>query len=86
MGGNQSKVSQNQLANEKLIIERLQALHTKESLSADSEYVCVSGNEKKRRYASSSAGLSVSAVKHWERELLQDPKNRYIRFLLPALS
>jgi hypothetical protein len=84
MGGNQSKVSQSQLANEKLIIERLQALLTKESSSADSEYVCIGGNEKKGQYASSSAGLSVSAVKHWEHELLLDPKNRYAWSLLPA--
>jgi bleomycin hydrolase len=83
MGGQPSKVSQSQLADEKLIIERLRALQTKESSSADSEYVCI-GNEKQRQYASSSAGLSISAIKHWEHELLQDPKNRYARSPLLA--
>jgi bleomycin hydrolase len=79
MGGNQSKVSQSQLADEKLIVERFQALQTKESSSADSEYVCIDGYEKRHQYASSSAGLSISTIKHWEHELLQDPKNRYAR-------
>jgi len=79
MGGNQSKVSQSQLTNEKLIVERFQALQTKEPFLVDSEYVCIDGYEKQRQYASSSAGLSISAIKHWEHELLQDPKNRYAR-------
>jgi bleomycin hydrolase len=85
MGGSQSKVSQSQLANEKIIIERLQALQVKESSSADREYVCIGDNEKQRQYASSSSGLSVSTIKHWEHELLQDPKNRFVAAFLAAL-
>lgn len=85
MGGNQSKVSQGQLAGEKIIIERLQALQTKENSSADNEYVCINSNEKKRQHASGSAGLSVSAIKHWEHELLQDPKNRFVEAVFAAL-
>jgi hypothetical protein len=78
MGGQQSRSSQGELANEKLIIERLQALQTKDRASDDGEYVCIDGREKPRQYVSSSAGLSISAVKEWEHELLQDPKNRYV--------
>jgi bleomycin hydrolase len=85
MGGNQSKVSQSQLASEKIIIERLQALQIKESSSADSEYVCIDSNKKQRRHSSSSAGLSVSIIKHWEHELLQDPKNRFVEAFFTAL-
>lgn len=78
MGGQQSRPSQSQLANEKLIIERLQALQAKDRTPDDGEYVCVGGDEKPRPYVSRSAGLSISALKQWEYELLQDPKNRWV--------
>lgn len=78
MGVNQSKASLSQLANEKIIIERLHALQMKDSSAADNEYVYVGSNEKQHQPASSSAGLSISAIKHWEHELLQDPKNRFV--------
>jgi bleomycin hydrolase len=78
MGGQQSKFPPSQLANEKLIIERLQALQMREHVSEDGEYICVDGNEKQRQYVSKSPSLSVSTVKRWEHELLQDPKNRLV--------
>jgi bleomycin hydrolase len=78
MGGNQSKISQSQLANEKIIIERLQALQTKESYFVDSDYVCIGSNGKQRRYAATATGLSITTIKHWEHELLEDPKNRLV--------
>lgn len=76
MGVQQSKIPPSQLANEKLIIERLQALQMRGHVSEDGEYVYVDGNEKQRQYISKSPSLSVSTVKSWEHELLQDPKNR----------
>ncbi len=79
MGAQQSKGWEGHPQTEKLIIERLQALQLKERISEDGEYIYIDGNEKKRRYASKSPSLSVSTVKGWEHELLQDPKNRLVR-------
>jgi hypothetical protein len=76
MGGQQSKISEGRVAGEKLIIERLQALQMKDKIADNGEYVHIEGNEKRRQYVSESPGISVSTIKQWEHELLQDPKNR----------
>ncbi|KAI6250889.1 Bleomycin hydrolase [Erysiphe necator] len=78
MGSNSSKPA----SNEKLIIERLRSLEMK-----DEEYFNV--NEKsvpgisKMTFQTPWKPLSVSEIKFWEHQLLQDPKNR---LALSALS
>ena len=87
MGSQQSKTSQSPLANEKLIIERLQALQMREHVSEDGEYIRIDGNEKQRQHVSKSPSLLVSHVKRWEHELLQDPKNRFgCLFATPSVA
>jgi bleomycin hydrolase len=71
MGANQSKTP---LVNEKLVIERLRALEIEGE--GDSEYVHVSEKSDSYKYRAPWTSLSVSEVGHWERQLLQDPKNR----------
>jgi len=73
MGANQSKQP---LSNEKLVIERLRALEIKDQ--ADNDYVHVNEKEisKGLQYKAPWTSLSTHEVKHWEHELLQDPKNR----------
>jgi hypothetical protein len=76
MGANQSKTP---IANEKLIIERLRALETKDQ--SDNDYIHV--DEKvvkgsKTHFHAPWTAVSVSDVGHWEHELLQDPKNRHV--------
>ncbi|KAI9732968.1 MAG: hypothetical protein M1818_007401 [Claussenomyces sp. TS43310] len=92
MGAQQSKASAETAAiNEKLVIERLQALQmrpkTRTGIDDDEngEYVCVEKAETKaaRRYVPQQPDLAVAKVKEWEHELLQDPKNR---LALSALS
>ncbi|KAH8660877.1 putative cysteine proteinase 1, mitochondrial [Tricladium varicosporioides] len=83
MGANQSK---SPITNEKLVIERLRALELKDQ--SDNEYVHIDEKElprtaKQTRFKAPWTGLSISEVKHWEHELLADPKNR---LALSALS
>lgn len=77
MGANQSSTPL-PVSKEKLLLERLRALEIK--TSADSEYVHVSSEKEPVSTSPLKApwlSLSVSDVGRWERELLQDPKNRY---------
>jgi hypothetical protein len=81
MGSNQSAP----ISNEKLVIERLQALELKDQ--ADNDYVHVDEKvvSKPIRYKAPWTTLSVDEVEHWEHELLQDPKNRLV-FMPDILS
>lgn len=78
MGANQS---QPELPNEKLIIERLRDLQLKDQAE---DYVhidekAVAGSPtSKSHFRAPWKNLSVSDVQHWEHELLQDSKNRYL--------
>jgi hypothetical protein len=77
MGANQSSTSLS-VSKEKLLLERLRALEIK--TAADSEYVHVSTEKQPVPTSTLKApwlSLSVSEVGRWERELLQDSKNRY---------
>lgn len=82
MGSQQSKTASSQMAAEKLIVERLQALQVKQvAAEADDDYVRVEADEKgakRSKYVSKTPSLSISAVEEWQHELLQDPKNRYV--------
>jgi hypothetical protein len=74
MGVPQSK---ERIAADKLLIERLRALETKDQ--ADNDYVHV--DEKAvvgtpKEFKAPWTAVSASDIKHWEHELLQDPKNR----------
>ncbi|KAI9894608.1 MAG: hypothetical protein M1814_001963 [Vezdaea aestivalis] len=53
---------------------RLDGLERQARDSEDDDYVQVS-NEKAQYYSPMSSDLSVSSVRAWEKELLQDPKN-----------
>lgn len=82
MGANQSKAP---LTNEKLVIERLRALEFKDQ--ADNDYVHVDEKDVARPVTNTRdrapwITLSVDKVEHWEHELLQDPKNRFVLFTL----
>jgi bleomycin hydrolase len=84
MGAYQSKTP---IANEKLIIERLRALEIKDQ--SDNDYVQVDEKAVKGSRTHSRApwaAVSVSDVEHWEHELLQDPKNRYVPVPLSKAS
>lgn len=76
MGANQSKAP---VINEKLVIERLRAL---ELSGADNDYDFVEVDEKDssstKKYRAPWTNLSISEIEHWEHELLQDPKNRFV--------
>jgi hypothetical protein len=84
MGAMQSKEP---IAGEKLLIERLRALEAKDQ--SDNDYVhvdekAVLGTSKKFR--APWTAVSVSDVEHWEHELLQDPKNRYVPLAVAATT
>ena len=86
MGANQSSTPL-PVSKEKLLLERLRALEIK--TASDSEYVHVSSEKEPVPSAPLKApwlSLSVSDVGKWERELLQDPKNRYIPPPLPLVN
>lgn len=86
MGANQSRPS-DAAVNEKLI-ERLQALQMKDerAISEKDGYVVVGGGDSPPKYTATTKyqeDISATTVEEWERELLEDPKNR---LALAALS
>ncbi|KAF1845497.1 peptidase C1B, bleomycin hydrolase [Cucurbitaria berberidis CBS 394.84] len=85
MGANQSRPSDAAI-NEKLI-ERLQALHMKDErpMNEKDGYIVV-GGEAPSKYtpgAKHHQDVSAASIGEWERELMEDPKNR---LALAALS
>lgn len=84
MGANQSRPS-DAAVNEKLR-ERLQALHVKERALSEKDGFVVVGEEAPPKYTphvKHRHHLSPAAVQEWEKELMEDPKNR---LALAALS
>jgi bleomycin hydrolase len=77
MGGTQSKMP---IEHEKLVVERLRAFQLEDNQQAESDYVHIDekavGGKALRR--SPWTTLSISEVEHWEHELLQDPKNKFV--------
>jgi len=75
MGANQSTPPR-PVAQEKLLIERLKALDVKDDASTSTS---ISEKEalKNTNFRAPWTSLSVPDVGNWERQLLQDPKNRY---------
>lgn len=81
MGAALSKASEPAL--EEKLAERLQTLEVKETQhEPDKDYVYVDGDAK-RPTGTYSPTVSISAAEQWEKELLEDPKNR---LALAALS
>ncbi|KAF2649842.1 bleomycin hydrolase [Lophiostoma macrostomum CBS 122681] len=85
MGANQSRPTD--AAIQEKLLERLQALQVKDNIRIDEkeDYVCVDNN---RRHISTPTAtyrsdVSTSAISEWEKELLEDAKNR---LALAALS
>ena len=82
MGANNSKP----LPNEKLVIERLRALELNNTDNDD--YVHVDEKDaihgSKKSFRAPWTTLGIDEVEHWEHELLQDPKNRYL-YPIPRL-
>ncbi|KAF2036787.1 peptidase C1B, bleomycin hydrolase [Setomelanomma holmii] len=85
MGANQSRPSDAAI-NEKLL-ERLQALHMKEERStSEKDGFVVVGGEAPPKYTpitKHQQDISATAIGEWEKELMEDPKNR---LALAALS
>lgn len=81
MGAHQSKPTAGAELDEKLIMQRVQALQLKSHEFQEDDYVQVEKGERSSKYTSTSTGLSISGLERWEHELLQDPKNRYFSFL-----
>ena len=81
MGANQSKTP---LLNERLVIERLRALELKDGADTDYDFIQVDEKDasSSKSFRAPWKNLSISEVEHWEHELLQDPKNRYVPFNL----
>ncbi|KAF2130220.1 bleomycin hydrolase [Dothidotthia symphoricarpi CBS 119687] len=85
MGANQSRPSE-AVVNEQLL-ERLQALHMKAETTTNEKdgYVYIDGESppKYPSIARSQQDVSAAAIGQWEKELMEDPKNR---LALAALS
>lgn len=87
MGNSQSNSSE-VVAQEKLV-ERLTALQLKNRVmqqELEKEYAHVDFKESTPVYREGSQTVSISAVEQWEKELLEDPKNRYESLLLRPAS
>ncbi|KAI9808348.1 MAG: hypothetical protein M1827_007497 [Pycnora praestabilis] len=80
MGSSQSKLPEPEVS-EKLA-ERLRALQMSKNKLED-DYVYVRGDEPTLHYSLASPTLSISGIQEWQKELLEDPKNR---LALSALS
>ncbi|KAF2003685.1 peptidase C1B, bleomycin hydrolase [Amniculicola lignicola CBS 123094] len=84
MGSAQSKPSD--AAIQAKLLERLQALRVKEDRPIDEkDYVYIEGSPRTRQSAplAHKQDVSMSAIGEWEKELMEDPKNR---LALAALS
>ncbi|PSN73565.1 bleomycin hydrolase [Corynespora cassiicola Philippines] len=84
MGVNQSKPSDSAI--QEKLMERLQAMHIKEDrpINEKEGYVYVESDPRPPRYtATHRQDVSAEAIGAWEKELLEDPKNR---LALAALS
>jgi bleomycin hydrolase len=78
MGNSQSN-SSDVVVQEKLI-EQLTALQLKNRVGQqelEREYVHVDIKESTPVYREGSQTVSIAAAEEWEKELLEDPKNRY---------
>lgn len=75
MGSGQSKAEVDQ---EKIIVDQLQAMSVNKQRAVEDAFVHI-GSEKEEVRESRPQGemnLSTKDVFEWERQLLQDPKNR----------
>ena len=86
MGSQQSKPALEVAAHEKAVLERLRSMQLESKTGADEGYVYVdNGAEALNEKASSRAtplmreaeDLSVEQLQEWQKQLLEDPKNRF---------
>lgn len=65
---------------EEKLVEQLNAMHLKHRIrqqEVEKEYVRVDFQDSPPAYPEGSQVVSIDAAKQWEKELLEDPKNRY---------
>ena len=79
MGNSQSSSKLNEPAVEKILVQQLQALRTRDVLhqqEVEHEYIQVESEKGIPRAFSTDPALDVKTTTEWEKELLSDPKNR----------
>ncbi|OCT47016.1 Bleomycin hydrolase [Cladophialophora carrionii] len=79
MGTSQSSPRLNEPAVEKLLVQQLQALRTRDALhqrEVEHEYIQVESEKGIPRSFSTDPSLDITTASEWEKELLADPKNR----------
>lgn len=79
MGNSQSSAAVNEPAVEKMLVQQLQNLRTRDKirqLEIEKEYIHVDSEKGIPQAYSADPTLSVKAAEAWEKELLADPKNR----------
>ncbi|KAJ9610282.1 bleomycin hydrolase [Cladophialophora chaetospira] len=80
MGNSQSSSKLNEPAVEKLLVQRLQALRTRDAIhqhEVDLEYIQVESEKGIPRSFSTDPSFDTKTASEWEKELLSDPKNRF---------
>jgi bleomycin hydrolase len=79
MGNSQSSSKLSEPAVEKLLVQQLQALRTRDALyqrEVEHEYIQVESEKGIPRSFSTDPTLDIKTASEWEKELLADPKNR----------
>jgi bleomycin hydrolase len=79
MGNSQSSCKLSEPAVEKLLVQQLQALRTRDALyqrEVEHEYIQVESEKGIPRSFSTDPTLDIKTASEWEKELLADPKNR----------
>ncbi|KIW84089.1 hypothetical protein Z517_03335 [Fonsecaea pedrosoi CBS 271.37] len=79
MGNSQSSSNVNEPAVEKILVQQLQSLRTRDKLSqveADHDYIQITAEKGIPHSYTTDPSLDVKATLEWERELLSSPKNR----------
>lgn len=80
MGNSQSSSQLNEPAVEKLLVQQLQALRTRDSIrqrEVEHEYIQVESEKGIPRSFSTDPSFDIKTASEWEKELLSDPKNRF---------
>ncbi|KAF2739655.1 bleomycin hydrolase-like protein [Polyplosphaeria fusca] len=78
MGANNTRPSAADMQIQEKLIERLQALHVRDDKVMDEKdgYVHIGGESSPRQILDHKPEVSASAISAWEKELMEDPKNR----------
>ncbi len=80
MGNSQSSSKLNEPAVEKLLVQQLEALRTRDAIhqrEVEHEYIQVESEKGIPRSFSTDPSFDTKTASEWEKELLSDPKNRF---------